>query len=100
MVRLLQRAQLVRRLTEEHKARLAAGRKKRADSLRETGAARAVAFSTWSERHAIVWRDWQLNCGRAMHDCEYCAEYRRISSEIPELGRDEDFDYARAEGLI
>ena len=90
----------MRKLTDAHLASLAAGRKRRADHLRTQGAQRAVAFSAWSERHAIVWRDWQLNCGRAMHDCEYCAEYRRISSAIPELGRDEDFDYARAEGLI
>lgn len=90
----------MRRLTDAHKASLAAGRKRRADALREAGAIRAALFCDWSEKHATAWQNWQTNCGLAQHDCDWCLEYRQITSAIPALGRDEDFDYAREGGLI
>jgi len=87
-------------LSDAHKQKLAEGRKRRAENMRTQGAQRAVAFVQWSEAHAKAWQDWQLYCGRAQHDCTFCHSYRRVTAAIPELGRDEDFEYARDEGLI
>jgi len=93
-------SRVARELSEAHKASLAAGRKKRADRMREEGAKRAVQFNAWSKEHARVWAEWQINCGRSQHDCTWCNDFRRTTAAIPELGRDEDFDYARSQGLI
>jgi hypothetical protein len=69
-------------LSEEHKARLAEGRKKRANNLRTEGALRAALFCEWSQNYAA---------GRAtLRDCPF----------DPENASDNDFEYARAEGLI
>jgi hypothetical protein len=72
----------MRTLSEAHKARLAEGRRKRSESLREAGAMRAALFCEWSEN---------LARGRAtMSECPF----------DPQLASDEDFVYARELGLI
>jgi hypothetical protein len=73
----------MRTLTEEHKAALAAGRERRAEQERENARIREAEFNAWSERHAVVWAAWQMNCGRAQHDCDYCKDYRAVTSGIP-----------------
>jgi hypothetical protein len=76
----------MRKLTEEHKAALAAGRKRRSEEIAERNEQLREQFSAWSLQHAHVWEQWRMHCGRAQHDCRYCVEFRRVTSAIPDMG--------------
>jgi 3'-phosphoadenosine 5'-phosphosulfate sulfotransferase (PAPS reductase)/FAD synthetase len=76
-----------RTLTEEHKAAMLAGKREAEERERENKRIQSAEFRAWSERHAKVWADWQMHCGRAQHDCDYCKDYRAVTSGIPTLRR-------------
>jgi hypothetical protein len=74
---------LLMAITEAHRAAIVAARLRRAEQERENARVREAEFNAWSERHAKVWAAWKMHCGRAQHDCDYCKDYRSVTSGIP-----------------
>jgi hypothetical protein len=69
-------------MSDEAKARVAAASKERARKQREAGAMRAALFCEWSENYA--------KGNATLGDCPFDSK----------LASDDDFNYARALGLI